>query len=89
MKIGVLALQGAFIEHVAVIQKLEVEAVEVRLPPDLKDLDGLIIPGGESTTILKLMHVYDLFQPLKGNDQRRIPGAGDLRRHDLPGQKGL
>lgn len=65
MKIGVLALQGAFIEHEAVIRKLGAEAVEVRLPLDLKDLAGIIFPGGESTTILKLMHNYELFQPLK------------------------
>ena len=61
MKIGVLALQGAFIEHVEVIRRLGAEAVEVRLPGELKGLDGLIIPGGESTTILKLMHDYNLF----------------------------
>jgi 5'-phosphate synthase pdxT subunit len=65
MKIGVLALQGAYIEHIEVIRKLTVETIEVRLPGDLKGLGGLIIPGGESTTILKLMHFYDLFQPLK------------------------
>jgi len=65
MKIGILALQGAFAEHCLMLQKLGVEAVEVRLPADLEDLDGLIIPGGESTTILKLMQIFNLFQPLK------------------------
>jgi pyridoxal 5'-phosphate synthase pdxT subunit len=65
MKIGVLALQGAFIEHITVLAKLKIEAVEVRLPADLEGLSGLIIPGGESTTILKLMHSYGIFQPLK------------------------
>ncbi len=54
MKIGVLALQGAFIEHINILRELGVEAVEVRLPGDLAGLDGLIIPGGESTTIGKL-----------------------------------
>ena len=54
MKIGVLALQGAFIEHINILRRLGVEAVEVRLPEDLAGLDGLIIPGGESTTIGKL-----------------------------------
>ncbi len=65
MKIGVLALQGAFIEHIHTLRKLEVEAVEVRKPEDLKDLDGLIIPGGESTTMLNLAHHYSLIAPLK------------------------
>lgn len=58
MKIGVLALQGAFAEHIAVLEKLGVEAVEVRLPEQLERLDGLIIPGGESTTFSILMKVY-------------------------------
>jgi pyridoxal 5'-phosphate synthase pdxT subunit len=65
LKIGVLALQGAFIEHCHILQKLGVETSEIRLPGQLQDLDGLIMPGGESTTILKLMHGYGLFQPLK------------------------
>lgn len=65
MKIGVLALQGAFIEHIKMLQKLGIEAVEVRLPQHLDGLDGLIIPGGESTTIGKLAETYDLVGPLK------------------------
>ncbi len=65
MKIGVLALQGAFIEHVKMLRALGVEAVEVRLPQDLEGLDGLIIPGGESTTIGKLAVMYDLMEPLR------------------------
>lgn len=65
MKIGVLALQGAFIEHIEILQKLGVEAVEVRLPQDLEGLDGLIIPGGESTTIGKLAMQYGLMAPLR------------------------
>jgi pyridoxal 5'-phosphate synthase pdxT subunit len=65
MKIGVLALQGAFIEHIKILKSLGVEAVEVRLPADLQGLDGLIIPGGESTTIGKLADIYDLMQPLR------------------------
>ena len=55
MKVGVLALQGAFIEHLQILRELEVEAVAVRLPSELEGLDALIIPGGESTTIGKLM----------------------------------
>ncbi|MCY4538562.1 MAG: pyridoxal 5'-phosphate synthase glutaminase subunit PdxT [Chloroflexi bacterium] len=65
MKIGVLALQGAFIEHVKMLRQLDVEAVEVRLPQQLEGLDGLIIPGGESTTIGKLATSYGLVKPLR------------------------
>jgi len=65
MKIGVLALQGAFVEHLHMLQQLGVESVEVRLPQDLNRLDGLIIPGGESTTIGKLAAMYRLIEPLQ------------------------
>jgi pyridoxal 5'-phosphate synthase pdxT subunit len=65
MRIGVLALQGAFIEHVQMLKRLGVEAVEVRLPQDLAGLDGLIIPGGESTTMGKLAVHYQLMEPLR------------------------
>ncbi len=65
MKIGVLALQGAFIEHINMLNRLGVEAVEVRLPEQLTDLDGLIIPGGESTTIGKLARRFGLMEPLR------------------------
>lgn len=65
MRIGVLALQGAFIEHVHVLRSLRVEAVEVRLPEHLDRLDGLIIPGGESTTIGKLAVHYGLLGPIR------------------------
>ncbi|MCB8922489.1 MAG: pyridoxal 5'-phosphate synthase glutaminase subunit PdxT [Ardenticatenaceae bacterium] len=65
MRIGVLALQGAFIEHIKMLRALGVEAVEVRLPADLEGLDGLIIPGGESTTIGKLAVMYGLMEPLR------------------------
>ncbi|MBV8086663.1 MAG: pyridoxal 5'-phosphate synthase glutaminase subunit PdxT [Chloroflexi bacterium] len=64
MKIGVLALQGAFAEHMAMLRHLGAEAVEVRRPEELEGLDGLIIPGGESTTIGKLMAAYDLYDPI-------------------------
>ena len=60
MKIGVLALQGAFAEHIAALTDLNVDAIPVRLPHQLEGLDGLIIPGGESTTITKLMVYYKL-----------------------------
>ena len=65
MNIGVLALQGDFAEHIVVLRRLGVDAQEVRLPQDLTALDGLIIPGGESTTIGKLAVAYDLMEPLK------------------------
>lgn len=65
MKIGVLALQGAFIEHIKMLRALGVDGVEVRLPSDLTEVDGLIIPGGESTTIGKLAVLYGLVEPLK------------------------
>lgn len=71
MKIGVLALQGAFIEHEKMLKSLGVEAVEVRLPPQLDDLDGLIIPGGESTTIGKLATEFGLIEPLRQFAQTR------------------
>ena len=65
MRIGVLALQGAFREHCKILRRLGVEVVEVRLPEELENLDGLIIPGGESTTIGKLADWYGLMEPLK------------------------
>ncbi len=65
MKIGVLALQGAFIEHINMLQQVGAETVEVRLPKHLDGLDGLIIPGGESTTIGKLATEYQLIEPLR------------------------
>ena len=65
MKIGVLALQGDFSEHEQVLRHLGAEVVEVRLPEQLVDLDGLIIPGGESTTIGKLAVEYRLMQALR------------------------
>ena len=64
-KIGVLALQGAFIEHVKMLRELGAEAREVRLPQELDGLDGLIIPGGESTAIGKLMTNWGLLEPVK------------------------
>lgn len=63
--IGVLALQGAFLEHANMLRRLGASPVEVRLPADLAGLDGLIIPGGESTTIGKLAHQFGLMAPLR------------------------
>jgi 5'-phosphate synthase pdxT subunit len=64
-RIGVLALQGAFVEHVNVLHCLGVDAVEVRLPRQLDNVDGLIIPGGESTTVGKLAVTYRLVEPIR------------------------
>ena len=66
MEIGVLAIQGDFAEHIAVLGKLGVTAREVRLPEHLNSLDGLIIPGGESTTLSRLMTIYNLREPIEG-----------------------
>lgn len=60
LRIGVLAVQGNFREHAAVLRRLGAEPVEIRLPEQLDGLDGLIIPGGESTTIGRLMRLYGL-----------------------------
>ena len=65
MKIGVLALQGAFREHIEALQRLGVETVEVRLPEHLEGLDGLIIPGGESTAIGKLAAKWGLQEAVR------------------------
>jgi len=71
MKIGVLALQGAFREHIKKLRQIGVDAVEVRLASELADLDGLIIPGGESTTMGKLAVAYDLVEPLRTFGQEK------------------
>lgn len=64
-KIGVLALQGDFYEHEQVLRRIGVETCEVRLPQHLEGLDGLVIPGGESTTIGKLAVQYGLIEPIR------------------------
>ena len=75
-KIGVLALQGAFAEHIAILKNLGVETAEVRLPEELDDIDGLIIPGGESTTITKLMLSYELADKIKSLASDGLPIMG-------------
>lgn len=64
MKIGVLAIQGDFTEHIAILSRLGISGREVRLPDQITDLDGLIIPGGESTTLSRLMSIYNLREPV-------------------------
>lgn len=65
MRIGVLASQGAFAEHIAMLHQLEVEVLPVRLLQELRSLDGLVIPGGESTSISKLMLDYNLLSEIR------------------------
>lgn len=71
MKIGVLALQGDFAEHIIMLKRLGVETVEVRIPSHLEGLNGLIIPGGESTTIGKLAVDFGLLEPLRQFGNKR------------------
>lgn len=71
MKIGVLALQGDFAEHIVMLKRLGVETSEIRLPQHLTGLDGLIMPGGESTTIGKLAVAYGLMEPLREFGKKR------------------
>jgi 5'-phosphate synthase pdxT subunit len=70
VRIGVLALQGNFREHAAVLRELGADVVEVRLPDQLEGLDGLVIPGGESTAITRLMRLYGFEEAI-----RSFPGA--------------
>jgi 5'-phosphate synthase pdxT subunit len=76
MRIGVLALQGAFREHRRVLEELGAETVEVRRPSDLDGLDGLVIPGGESTTIRLLMEEFGLTVPLRDRIAAGLPVLG-------------
>jgi 5'-phosphate synthase pdxT subunit len=76
MKIGVLALQGAFSEHIEVLHQFEIEAIPVRLPAVLAGLDGLIIPGGESTTISRLMTEYGLAGEIRKLGEKGLPILG-------------
>jgi len=75
-RIGVLALQGAFIEHEQILRRLGAEAVEVRLPAQLAGLHGLILPGGESTTVGKLAVTYGLLEPLQRLARQGFPMWG-------------
>jgi 5'-phosphate synthase pdxT subunit len=76
MRIGVLASQGAFAEHIAVLHQLGEEALAVRLPAELDGLDGLIIPGGESTSISRLMLDYNLISKIRNLAQNGLPIFG-------------
>ena len=72
-RVGVLALQGAFIEHEAALQKCGAESRQIRTVQDMDDIDGLIIPGGESTTIGKLMLAYGLIQKVRNRHAEGMP----------------
>ena len=76
MRVGVLALQGAFIEHLKSLRALEVDGIEVRTAEELSTVDALIIPGGESTTIGKLMVRFDLVEPLLARAREGMPVWG-------------
>ena len=68
-RVGVLAVQGNFREHVAMLRRLGVDAIEVRKPEQLEDLDGLVVPGGESTTFMRLMRLYGLDEAIRTFDR--------------------
>jgi 5'-phosphate synthase pdxT subunit len=70
MKIGVLALQGSFLEHQTILKSLGVDVAQVRKPEQLESLNGLIMPGGESTTFTRLAEAYQLIEPLKNFAQQ-------------------
>jgi 5'-phosphate synthase pdxT subunit len=76
MIIGILALQGAFAEHISMLDKLKVKAIPVRLPSELKGIDGLIIPGGESTSIGLLANAYNIASEIKRLATQGMPVFG-------------
>jgi 5'-phosphate synthase pdxT subunit len=68
-RVGVLAVQGNFREHAAMLERLGVEAIQVRKPEQLEGLDGLVVPGGESTTFMRLMRLYGLDEAIRAFDR--------------------
>jgi len=76
MRVGVLSLQGAFVEHEKTLKNLGCETIQVRKREQLENIDGLIIPGGESTTIGKLMNDFDLTGPIKELAEKGLPIFG-------------
>ena len=98
MRVGVLALQGAFREHVLALEVLGVQAPAIRLPGQMDDLDGLVIPGGESTAISKLMVTYGFYEPIVGRVAEGMAVWGTCAGailiatnvvDGIPGQRGL
>jgi 5'-phosphate synthase pdxT subunit len=76
MTVGVLALQGSFAEHASALNRIGVRSVLVRSPGEMEGIDGLVIPGGESTTIGKLLVLSGLLEPVRGAAQRGLPVYG-------------
>lgn len=76
MIVGVLALQGDFREHLAMLSKIGVDGVEVRTPEELDDIDALVLPGGESTTIGRLASIYGLIEPIRSRCAAGMPVLG-------------
>ena len=76
MKIGVLAMQGAYREHLKILKSLGIEAIDVRYEEDIDNIDGLIIPGGESTTMGKLIKTLGLYDKLKSRIENNMPVWG-------------
>jgi 5'-phosphate synthase pdxT subunit len=74
--IGILALQGDFLEHIQTLRRIGVQTKEIKLPKDLENIDGIILPGGESTTIARLLDVFSLREPLKQKIQDGLPVWG-------------
>ncbi len=89
MKVGVLALQGAFIEHMAMLHRLGVETLPVRLPEELQGVQGLIIPGGESTTIGRLMQNHNLKEAMYSRALQGFPIWGTCAGLILLAKKAL
>lgn len=94
MIVGVLALQGDFREHIASAQACGNISIEVRTPEDLEKVDALILPGGESTTIIQLAELFDLYEPIKKRISEGLPVYGScagmilLANHIVDGKQG-
>lgn len=76
MRIGVLALQGDFREHLIALSAIGVDSIPVKRVSELEQIDGLILPGGESTTIAKLARIFELFDPIRAKIKNGLPTYG-------------
>jgi 5'-phosphate synthase pdxT subunit len=91
-RVGVLALQGDVVEHLHALRRLGVEAIEVKNERDLASVEGLIVPGGESTTVIKLLERFGLVEPIKKRVRAGMPFWGTcmgmiVAAHDVAGMK--
>ena len=84
MKIGILALQGAFLEHKKMLDKLGVTSIYIKENSQLEEVDGIILPGGESTTMGKLMREFNLLEPLKEKIKNGMPVFGSCLLYTSP-----